>query len=121
MKCENMLFLNEGTSRKRTFFFLQYFYFMTNNTLNILFLFQIFRLLQGEVEANQMRVLQMAEESSLDTAVAWYERSIMRQQLQDTFLGHTGLDTWDQAKEAFPAHTTEIETLVGKLSRRLTR
>ena len=76
---------------------------------------QIFRTLQGETEETRVCVLQMAEGTSLETAVTWYEKSIMRQQLQDTFQERTGCTSWEQAQASYPAHSQEIENLVGKL------
>lgn len=87
---------------------------MVSNFSRCLPIFQVFRLIQGEVEETRFSVLQQASEKSPDAAATWFEQEVSRQQLQETFTAQTKCSEWETAKEAYPNYSTKLEELVGK-------
>ena len=73
----------------------------------IILLLQVFRLLQGETDENQIRLLQKATETSIEAATAWYKKECIRQQLQDQCLSHIHL--LEGCRKKYPTHAAEIE------------
>ena len=82
-------------------------------------LLQLFKTLQGNIFTldQKCKYLRLASDTSLIQAGVEAEKEKKRKMVQQTFVDQTTCTDWTEAKELYPAHTTEemINKLAGKV------